>query len=99
MFPPEPTSSADDWMKGLWSSLQRGGPAFGRDVRCRENEEGFEIVVPLEHPLSAAAKKPLVTFMRQYSKACGWPLKSVRITNHYMALVASRAASSKAKNL
>ena len=46
-------------------------------------------------PLPKDAKKPVVTYMKQYAKACGWTMR-VKFEKNYIALIATSNPASRA---
>lgn len=97
MFPPKPSDNPQEWLNGLWLSLQRGGDHFGGEASLHENEEGdFIVRSRMNADLPSNIRKTVTAYMKQYAQASGWDLKA-SFKKNYVELLLSRAASSSSK--
>jgi hypothetical protein len=95
MFPPEVTEEPERWLNNLWLSLRRAGDHFGNNARVFEKEDGtVEAVLYLQDRLPSDISRTVNEYIKGYSKACGWSVRSCRIEKGQVVLRASRASSS-----
>lgn len=96
MFPPKPSQNPQEWLNGLWSSLQRGGFHFGQEAHLELGSDGsIQMKSKMAEPLPERVRGTVTAYMKQYARACGWNLK-VSFRKGYCELEASSRAESKA---
>ncbi len=94
MFPPKPTEIAEEWVSGLWESLQRAGDDF-LDTAYVEplDDKTVEVVLYAKNPISTASQPYISNYAMEYGRACGWLVKHVRFRPGYVAFEASKVLS------
>lgn len=99
MFPPKPSDNPHEWLTGLWQSLMRAGDHLAEGGQLQEDEEGrTHLRIRMNAPMPKDVKKPILEYMRQYARACGWKMQ-VKFEKNYICLIASsKAASSASRN-
>ena len=98
MFPPTPTTNPHELLNNMWLSVSRAGPAFTENAKVIPRDGVFECVLYMAPGgITPNVKKHLTTYMRQYVRASGWRVKSLRFTPRYAALlIASSSDASRA---
>jgi hypothetical protein len=100
MFPPETSYDPMIWVDGLWRSLSRAGNHFGQDALIEKTERGAtRIMIPLKAALPPGAAKPILGYVREYARACGWQIEKTSLQKHYLLFIASIAKSKVSRNL
>lgn len=101
MFPPEETEDPHHWLNNLWFSLQRAGGHLSQNARIFEKEDGAcEVILYLQERLPNNITRTLSEYIKGYSKASGWTVKSCQIDKGQIVLRAcpsSSAPSSRSK--
>ena len=99
MFPPEPIEKPEDWLNNLAASLQRAGGHFSGEARIfPQEDEELEAVLYLRDTIPSNGVTALKAYIRQYSRACGWRVTTVRVTANYVVFRASSEESKDSKN-
>jgi hypothetical protein len=95
VFPPKPTKNPQEWLKALWSSLQRGGHHFGAEAFLEQGSDGSVRMQSKMHEELPDSMRPMVkAYMRQYARASGWTLKKLSFRKGYCEIEASSSALS-----
>jgi hypothetical protein len=89
VYPPKLTSSPDEMLNNMWLSVARAGPVFAENGRVipREGDDIECVFYLAPGGVSKETRKPLEKYMRGYTRASGWSMKSLRFTNSYAAFV------------
>lgn len=88
------------WLNNVWGSVQRALGILSDKAKLTELEDGSlqAVVFFTERPTSKDVHE-MRSYVRAYSKECGWKVSSVRVEGDYLVLAASKAESSSDKNL
>lgn len=86
-------------LNNLYASLARAGDHFSGAAEFRPTDDGFEASLQLQLHMPDNARKYAGAYIRQYMKASGWKISSLRFEKRQVRLAAEpreeKAASSR----
>ncbi len=96
MFPPEKTTDPNTVLQNLWGSLQRAAPdqwaQTGYIEPVEYEVETYSVVLLLREPIADKCWDPINRYVRNYTKASGWAIRSMRRRKDALVLtIAPRA--------
>lgn len=87
-------------LTNLYASLARAGGHFSGNAQFRKTEEGFEASLQLQLHIPEDSRRYASAYIREYAKASGWKIASIRFDKGQMRLAAkpfSKTSSSLSK--
>lgn len=94
MFPPQETEIVEEWVGGLWASLQRAGGHFTEEATIERLDEEVVVTLYLKDCLPNNAKLSVMNYIKEYARQSGWKAKYVHHKKNYVSLCVFRSRSS-----
>ena len=97
MFPPEKTTDGQKVLNNLYASLARAADHFSGNAMYRPDGKGFEASMQLQMHMPDNARRYASAYIRDYVRASGWKVSSLRFDKRQMRLVAEPAGAAPTK--